>query len=66
MLSPGYWYARFLKIGALARLGRPADRDLAIMRKQYPDFSPERANYIPFADKTHNRRLIASYEAATR
>jgi adenylate cyclase len=63
MLSPGYWYARFLKIGALARLGRldEARAEVANMRHRYPDFSHSRAEYIPFAEKEANAFLIEGY-----
>ena len=63
-LSPGYFYARFVKIGALMRSGRPEDakRELAIFMARHPDFSEQRVRWIPFADKAANEFLIANVE----
>lgn len=65
-LSPGYFYARFLKIGALARSGRTeeARRELAIFTTRHPDFSDQRVRWIPFVDKAANEFLIGNFEAA--
>lgn len=59
-LSPGYFYARFLKIGALMRSGQPdaARRELAVFQTRHPDFSSERVGWIPFVDKAANAFLI--------
>ena len=64
MLSPAYWYARFLKIGALGRLGRDASREIAALRHRDAEFALERARLVPFSDKSHNERLIANYLTA--
>lgn len=65
-LSPGYFYARFLKIGALMRSGRPeqARHEMAIFATRHPDFSEQRVRWIPFADKAANEFLIANFEGA--
>lgn len=65
-LSPGYFYARFVKVGALARSGRDDDakRELAIFMARHPDFSEQRVRWIPFADKAANEFLIANVELA--
>jgi TolB-like protein/class 3 adenylate cyclase len=65
-LSPGYFYARFLKIGALLRSGQPdaAKRELAVFQTRHPDFSSERVGWIPFVDKAANAFLIENFEMA--
>jgi adenylate cyclase len=65
-LSPGYFYARFLKIGALMRGGRTqeARREMAIFATRHPDFSEQRVRWIPFADKAANEFLVANFELA--
>jgi len=65
-LSPGYFYARFLKIGALMRSGRTdeASRDLAILKTRHPDFSDRRVRWIPFADPAKNDFLIDNFNQA--
>lgn len=64
-LSPSYFYARFLKIGALAQRERldEARRELAIFRTRHPDFSQERVEWIPFVDKSANAFLIENFES---
>ncbi|MDG4881537.1 adenylate/guanylate cyclase domain-containing protein [Mesorhizobium sp. WSM4884] len=65
-LSPGYFYARFLKIGALIRSGRrdEAERELAIFATRHPDFSEQRIRWIPFVDPAKNNFLIANFDRA--
>lgn len=65
-LSPGYFYARFLKIGALTRSGRndEAARELAIFTTRHPDFSEQRIRWIPFVDAAKNNFLIANFDRA--
>ncbi|OHV88183.1 adenylate/guanylate cyclase domain-containing protein [Mesorhizobium sp. ORS 3428] len=65
-LSPGYFYARFLKIGALMRSGRrdEAARELAIFATRHPDFSEQRIRWIPFVDAAKNNFLIANFDQA--
>ncbi|WP_296742529.1 adenylate/guanylate cyclase domain-containing protein [Mesorhizobium sp.] len=65
-LSPGYFYARFLKIGALTRSGRDdeAARELAIFTTRHPDFSEQRIRWIPFVDAAKNNFLIANFDRA--
>ncbi|RUV13474.1 adenylate/guanylate cyclase domain-containing protein [Mesorhizobium sp. M1A.F.Ca.IN.022.04.1.1] len=65
-LSPGYFYARFLKIGALMRSGRleEAERERAILATRHPDFSEQRIRWIPFVDPAKNNFLIANFGQA--
>ncbi|MDX8504245.1 adenylate/guanylate cyclase domain-containing protein [Mesorhizobium captivum] len=65
-LSPSYFYARFLKIGALMRSGRrdEAERELAIFGTRHPDFSEQRIRWIPFVDSAKNNFLIANFDQA--
>ncbi len=65
-LSPGYFYARFLKIGALARVGRmdEALRERRIFDTRHPDFTVQRVRWIPFVDRAANDALIANFELA--
>ncbi|NGN42935.1 adenylate/guanylate cyclase domain-containing protein [Mesorhizobium sp. CGMCC 1.15528] len=67
-LSPGYFYARFLKVGALARSGRinEAKRERAIFETRHPDFSIDRVAWIPFTEKSANTYLIENFELAQR
>lgn len=63
-LSPAYWYARFLKVSSLVRLGRKAEasEERALLTARDPDFTTRRVEWIPFADKAIYARLIAPYE----
>ena len=63
-LAPGYFYARFLKIGALMRSGRTDDarHELAIFETRHPDFTAQRVRWIPFVDKAANEFLVANFE----
>lgn len=65
-LSPGYFYARFLKIGALLRSGRKEEavRERAIFDTRHPDFTVQRVRWIPFVDRDANNFLIANFEMA--
>ncbi len=65
-LAPSYWYARFLKIGALARMGRheEAGHEHSILLARDPEFRVERAEVIPFARLELNRRLIDGFGIA--
>lgn len=65
-LAPSYWYARFLKVGALARTGRcgEARAERAILLAQDAGFRVEKAEWIPFVDKALNRYLLDAYLAA--
>lgn len=65
-LSPGYFYARFLKIGALVRGGQmeEARGEMAIFEARHPDFTPLRVRWIPFADRAINETLLANFAAA--
>jgi adenylate cyclase len=65
-LSPAYFYARFLKIGALVRSGRLEEgrSEMAIFRTRHPDFTPMRVRWIPFAERTIIENLLANFMAA--
>lgn len=65
-LAPSYWYARFLRIAALARLGRMEDAaaDKAVLFARHPQFSTLRVEWIPFAKPAFNRTLIDAYALA--
>ncbi|MFT4163479.1 adenylate/guanylate cyclase domain-containing protein [Shinella sp.] len=67
-LSPGYFYSRFLKVGALMKQRRheEARRELAIFRTRHPDFSYQRIRWIPFADRGITDAFIANFELAER
>ena len=67
-LAPSYWYARFLKIGALARMGRceEARHERSLLLARDPDFRVERAEVIPFARPELNRFLIEGFLMADR
>ena len=63
-LSPGYFYSRFLKIGALKRKGRHEDaaQEMQIFQTRHPDFSHKKVEWIPFVEKSANRLLIDNFE----
>ncbi|MDP3896450.1 MAG: adenylate/guanylate cyclase domain-containing protein [Mesorhizobium sp.] len=65
-LSPGYFYARVLKIGALMRIGRQdeARREMEIFRTRHPDFTTQRVRWIPFVDKAANELMVENFELA--
>lgn len=66
-LSPRYFYARFLKIGSLARSGRTeeARQELRIFKKLHPNFSKERIDWIPFTKKSASAFLMENFENAS-
>ena len=63
-LSPGYFYARVVRIGGLMRLGRvdEARRELQVFDTRHPDFTSERVRWIPFVDRGANDLLISNFE----
>lgn len=65
-LSPGYFYARVLKIGALVRSGRmeEARSEKAVFEARHPDFTPMRIRWIPFTDKSINETMLENFTAA--
>lgn len=65
-LAPSYWYARFLRIGALARLGRmeEAAAEKAVLFARHPQFTTLRVEWIPFVRPALNRALIEAYGLA--
>lgn len=65
-LSPGYFYARYLKVGALMRGGRVEDgkQEFALFHARHPDFSTQRIEWIPYAQKSANAFIIANFEMA--
>ena len=65
-LSPSYFYARFLKIGALMRKRRheEAKQEMQIFQTRHADFSHQKVAWIPFVDKSVNTFLIENFEMA--
>jgi tetratricopeptide (TPR) repeat protein len=65
-LSPQYFYARFLKIGALARSNRieEARRERALFHTYHPDFSLKRVEWIPFVERSATAFLIDNFNLA--
>jgi tetratricopeptide (TPR) repeat protein len=65
-LSPQYFYARFLKIGALARSNRieEARRERELFHTYHPDFSLERVEWIPFVERSATAFLIDNFNLA--
>lgn len=65
-LSPGYFYSRYLKVGALMRCGRTEEgrREFAIFQARHPEFSNQRIEWIPYAEKSANAFIIANFELA--
>jgi tetratricopeptide (TPR) repeat protein len=59
-LRPSYWYARTVKIGALARRGDHAcaAEELGILRAQHPKFSRTHIEWLPFKDRKWTDYLI--------
>jgi adenylate cyclase len=59
-LRPAYWYARTVKIGALARRGDHAyaAEELGILRAQHPNFSRTHIEWLPFKDRKWTDYLI--------
>lgn len=62
-LSPGYWYASVIGIGALCRMGRAeeATRMLAALEQRHPGFSIDRVYHLPFADRSANAYLAEGF-----
>ena len=62
-LSPGYWYARMLLVGALGRLDRldEAREHRAILFDRYPGFTPAKAEWLPFADRAVNTAMADAW-----
>lgn len=67
-LSPGYWYARMIRIGSLHRAGRDeeAGAELARFALHHPDFDMRRAEFVPYADQSCNRFLIGNFRDARK
>ncbi len=65
-LAQEYFYPRFLKIGALARSGQieAARAELAIFGVRHPKFRRGWIEWVPFADKSVNRRMLENFDAA--
>ncbi len=65
-LSPRYFYARFLKIGALARSNRmeEARREKELFHTYHPDFSLKRVEWIPFVERSAIAFLIDNFNLA--
>jgi hypothetical protein len=65
-LAPNYFYASYLKVGALARLGRieEARQEARAFKTRHPDFERKWIEWIPFRDKGVNRGMIENFELA--
>lgn len=65
-LAPNYFYASYLKVGALARLGRleEARQEAGLFHARHPDFEYKWIEWIPFRDKAVNRGMIENFELA--
>ena len=65
-LRPGYWYARVIRIGALARSGEvdKAAQELSELLKRRPDFRTEQLKWLPFVDRNWNDFFIHGLELA--
>jgi class 3 adenylate cyclase/TolB-like protein len=67
-LAPNYFYASYLKAGALARSGRPdeARQEVELFRARHPEFERKWIEWIPFRDKSVNEGMIENFELAAR
>ncbi len=65
-LAPNYFYARFLKVGALVRCGRvgEAQSEARQFRARHADFEDKWVEWIPFVDKAVNEAMIANFRTA--
>jgi adenylate cyclase len=65
-LAPNYFYASYLKAGALARSGRLAEarREVELFRARHPDFERKWIDWIPFRDKSVNEGMIENFKLA--
>jgi adenylate cyclase len=65
-LRPGYWYARVIRIGALARSGQAtrARQELSDLFKRRPDFTIEHLRWLPFPNKRWNSFWIRGLQLA--
>ncbi|MGS1095260.1 adenylate/guanylate cyclase domain-containing protein [Aquamicrobium terrae] len=65
-LAPNYFYASYLKAGALARLGRLADarQEARLFHARHPDFERKWIEWIPFRDKAVNEGMIENFQLA--
>lgn len=65
-LAPGYFLSGVVKTAALVRLGRLdlARAQASLLKKRSPEFSIERMQWIPYADKSCNRSLIDAFSQA--
>ena len=65
-VAPFYFYARFLKTGALARLGRmeEASQERETLLARHAKFEPNWIRWIPFADRSVGEDMLANFELA--
>lgn len=65
-LAPNYFYASYLKAGALARSERfeEARREAGLFRARHPDFERKWIEWIPFRDKSVNEGMIENFQLA--
>lgn len=67
MFAPGYFYPAYVKVGALARMGRlsEAAAEKRLFASRNPDFDAARMRWIPFEDQAFNTRLIAAFDSVS-
>jgi tetratricopeptide (TPR) repeat protein len=67
-LAPNYFYASYLKAGALARCGRfeEAKREAGFFHARHPGFERKWIEWIPFRDKSVNEGMIGNFQLADR
>lgn len=65
-LAPNYFYASYLKAGALARSERfeEARQEARLFQARYPDFERKWIEWIPFADSSVNQGMIENFQLA--
>lgn len=65
-LSPGYWYARLIRVGSLHRAGHDEAvvQELSAFAQRHPLFDMRRAEFVPYVDKAFNRFLIDNFREA--
>jgi len=60
-LRPGYWYAKSVLAGSLARSGR-VDKAATFVEKYFESVSIKHINWLPFVDKKWNQYIASGLE----
>jgi adenylate cyclase len=65
-LAPNYFYASYLKAGALARSERFAEarQEVDLFRTRHPEFERRWIEWIPFKDRSVNEGMIENFQLA--